>query len=225
MSETPPAPPAVRLAVFDCDGTLVDGQYEICSAMDEAFGSLGLLPPHHGAVRRAVGLSLPQTMRMLAPEESGEIHAALVEAYKTAYRSAREQGRVAEPLFAGIRPVLDTLRSEGWDLGVATGKSLRGLTHCLAVNDLATHFVTLQTADHHPSKPHPAMLEAALSEAMAMPGDAVMIGDTTYDIAMARAAGVRAIGVSWGYHQPIELMAAGADTVAMSPGDLLEILA
>jgi phosphoglycolate phosphatase len=215
----------VRLAVFDCDGTLVDGQHEICAAMDEAFGSLGLLPPHHGAVRRAVGLSLPQTMRMLAPEQSGEIQAALVEAYKAAYRHAREAGRVAEPLFAGIRGVLDALRADGWELGVATGKSLRGLTHCLAVNDLADHFITLQTADHHPSKPHPAMLEAALDEAMALPADAVMIGDTTYDIAMAKAAGVRAIGVSWGYHQAIELMAAGADTVAMSPGELLEILA
>ena len=215
----------VRLAVFDCDGTLVDGQHEICSAMDEAFGSLGMAPPHHGAVRRAVGLSLPQTMRQLAPEESGEMQAALVEAYKAAYRHAREQGRVAEPLFAGIRPVLDTLRAQGWELGVATGKSMRGLRHCLTVNGLTEHFITLQTADHHPSKPHPAMLEAALAEGQALAGGAVMIGDTTYDIAMARAAGVRAVGVSWGYHPAIELMAAGADTVAASPGELLEILA
>jgi phosphoglycolate phosphatase len=216
---------SVRLAVFDCDGTLVDGQHEICAAMDEAFGSLGMVAPHHGAVRRAVGLSLPQTMRLLAPEESGDLQAALVEAYKSAYRNAREQGRVAEPLFAGIRPVLDTLRAQGWDLGVATGKSLRGLNHCLAVNHLTGHFVTLQTADHHPSKPHPAMLEAALDEGHALAADAVMIGDTTYDIAMARAAGVRAVGVAWGYHPAIDLMAAGADTVAASPGELLEILA
>ena len=215
----------VRLAVFDCDGTLVDGQHEICAAMDEAFGSLGMVPPHHGAVRRAVGLSLPQTMRLLAPEETGDMQAALVEAYKSSYRHAREQGRVSEPLFAGIRPVLDTLRAEGWELGVATGKSLRGLKHCLAMNELTAHFVTLQTADFHPSKPHPAMLEAALDEGHALPGDAVMIGDTTYDITMARAAGVRAVGVSWGYHPAIELMAAGADTVASSPGELLEILA
>jgi phosphoglycolate phosphatase len=215
----------IRLAVFDCDGTLVDGQREICTAMDEAFGSLGMPPPHHGAVRRAVGLSLPQTMRLLAPEETGAMQAALVEAYKAAYRHAREAGRVTEPLFAGIRPVLDALRAQGWDLGVATGKSMRGLKHCLAVNDLADHFVTLQTADHHPSKPHPAMLEAALDEGHALPGNAVMIGDTTYDVAMARAAGVRAVGVSWGYHPAIELMAAGADTVATSPGELLEILA
>lgn len=214
----------MRLAVFDCDGTLVDGQHEICSAMDDAFGSLGMVAPDHGAVRRAVGLSLPQTMRILAPQESGEIQAALVEAYKAAYRQARAEGRVSEPLFDGIRPVLDTLRARGWDLGVATGKSMRGLNHCLAVNALADHFVTLQTADFHPSKPHPAMLEAALDEAMVMAGDAVMIGDTTYDIAMARAAGVRAIGVTWGYHPAIDLVEAGADAVATTPADLLEIL-
>lgn len=214
----------VRLAVFDCDGTLVDGQHEICSAMDDAFGSLGMVAPDHGTVRRAVGLSLPQTMRLLVPQESGELQAALVEAYKAAYRQARTEGRVSEPLFDGIRPVLETLRTRGWDLGVATGKSLRGLHHCLAVNALSDHFVTLQTADHHPSKPHPAMLEAALDEAMAMAGDAVMIGDTTYDIAMARAAGVRAIGVTWGYHPAIDLVEAGADAVATTPADLLEIL-
>jgi phosphoglycolate phosphatase len=216
---------SVRLAVFDCDGTLVDGQHEICSAMDDAFGSLGMGAPDHGAVRRAVGLSLPQTMRLLAPDESGEIQAALVEAYKAAYRHARAEGRVSEPLFAGIRPVLDTLRIRGWDLGVATGKSTRGLHYCLAVNELADHFVTLQTADNHPSKPHPAMLEAALGEAMALAPDAVMIGDTTYDIAMARAAGVRAIGVAWGYHPVIDLLSAGADAVATCPADLLDIMA
>lgn len=215
---------SVRLAVFDCDGTLVDGQHEICSAMDDAFGSLGMVAPDHGTVRRAVGLSLPQTMRLLVPQESGELQAALVDAYKAAYRQARTEGRVSEPLFDGIRPVLETLRTRGWDLGVATGKSMRGLNHCLAVNALADHFVTLQTADHHPSKPHPAMLEAALDEAMAMAGDAVMIGDTTYDIAMARAAGVRAIGVTWGYHPAIDLVEAGADAVATTPADLLEIL-
>jgi phosphoglycolate phosphatase len=130
------------LAVFDCDGTLVDGQHEICAAMDEAFLALGLRPPAHGAVRRAVGLSLPQTMRHLASEEGIEIQAALVEAYKSAYRTARAEGRVSEPIFAGIRPLLDQLRADGWDLGVATGKSMRGLLHCLAVNALSDHFVT-----------------------------------------------------------------------------------
>jgi len=215
----------IRLAVFDCDGTLVDGQHDIGAAMDVAFTSLGLPAPGRSAVRRFVGLSLPQAMRRLLPEGEADLQAALVEAYKQAYRRAREEGRIGEPLFAGIREALDGLRAGGWDLAVATGKSDRGLTHCLATHGLSGHFVSLQTADRHPSKPHPAMLEAALAEAMALPQDSVMIGDTSFDIAMAVAAGVRAIGVAWGYHTETELIAAGADIVAQSPQHLQEILA
>ena len=215
----------VRLAVFDCDGTLVDGQHDIVAAMDDAFVGLGLTPPSREATRRIVGLSLPQAMRRLSPEAEPDLLAALVEAYKSAYRLARVEGRLTEPLFDGIRELLDGLRARGWDLAVATGKSDRGLAHCLAAHGLSDHFVSLQTADRHPSKPHPAMLEAAMSEAMALPQDSVMIGDTSYDIAMARAGHVRAIGVAWGYHSAEELLAAGAEIVARTPEDLLEILA
>ena len=148
----------------------------------------------------------------------------VVEAYKSAYRAARADGSLAEPLFDGIVPLLDRLRGDGWLLGVATGKSSRGLTHCLATHGLSGHFMTLQTADHHPSKPHPAMLEAALADALADPADAVMIGDTAYDMVMAVDAGVRAIGVDWGYHEPAELLAAGAEFVATSPAQLVEYL-
>jgi phosphoglycolate phosphatase len=214
----------IRLAVFDCDGTLVDGQHDIVAAMDAAFASLGLAPPGRGAVVRIVGLSLPQAMRRLLPDAEADLQAALVDAYKHAYRSAREQGRIGEPLFDGIRELLDALRGGGWDLAVATGKSDRGLAHCLASHSLSGHFVSLQTADRHASKPHPAMLEAAMGEAMALPQDTVMIGDTSFDMAMARAAGVRAIGVAWGYHAAAELIAAGADVVATSPQHLQEIL-
>lgn len=129
-----------------------------------------------------------------------------------------------EPLFEGIAEVLETLAARGWTLGVATGKSDRGLDHCLATHGLSSLVATRQTADRHPSKPHPAMLEAALAEAGATPGEAVMIGDTQYDIAMARSAGVRAIGVAWGYHEAAELIAAGADAVADTPAHLLELL-
>ncbi|HWU04775.1 MAG TPA: HAD-IA family hydrolase [Novosphingobium sp.] len=219
-----PGLPPVRLAVFDCDGTLVDGQAEICTTMAEAFATLGMVAPARADILRTVGLSLPMAMRRLAPQAEAEAHAALVEQYKTAYRAAREAGRIAEPLFEGIAPLLDALRADGWDLGVATGKSDRGLAHCLAVHGLSDHFVTLQTADRHPSKPHPAMLMAALDACLARPEHSVMIGDTTFDMAMAASAGVRAIGVSWGYHRPDELMAAGAQAVAETPEQLREIL-
>ena len=220
-----PAPAThVRLAVFDCDGTLVDGQHDICAAMEAAFAAQGLSAPDRGLVRLAVGLSLPQAMRLLLPRAEAALHVALVADYKQAYRTARTNGRVEEPLFDGIRELLDSLRGAGWDLGVATGKSQRGLEHCLAAHGLSDHFITLQTADFHPSKPHPAMLEAALDEAFAAAENAVMIGDTSYDIQMARAAGVRAIGVDWGYHTAPELLAAGAEAVAQSPEDLRKLL-
>lgn len=203
-----------RLAVFDCDGTLVDGQAAVCDAMDTAFAAAGLHAPDRNEVRRIVGLSLPQAVRTLAPDAMAERQAAAVEAYKAAFRATREQGRLEEPLFDGIARLLRTLHADGWQLAVATGKSDRGLDACLAAHGIADLFVSLQTADRHPSKPHPAMLEAALFEAGALPGEAVMIGDTTFDIDMARAAGVRALGVAWGYHSPGELIAAGADAVA-----------
>lgn len=214
----------VRLAIFDCDGTLVDGQAAICNSMETAFASAGLPAPARHDVRRIVGLSLPQAIRMLAPEAEEARHRHAVDAYKEAFRACRLDGTLEEPLFEGIADVLAGLAERGWTLGVATGKSDRGLASCLATHGLAERFVTLQTAERHPSKPHPAMLEAALVEAGAQAADAVMIGDTTFDMEMARAAGVRAIGVGWGYHSARELREAGAEHVARTPAELGELL-
>lgn len=214
----------VRLAVFDCDGTLIDGQASICAAMERAFAEHGLPLPDRNEVRRAVGLSLPQVVRRVLPDADAVVQLAIVDSYKRAFRAAREGGELSQPLFDGIVPLLDGLRADGWLLGVATGMSDRGLSHCLAAHGLARHFATLQTADRHPSKPHPAMLEAALFQASADPRDAVMIGDTAYDMQMARDAGVRAIGVDWGYHHPRELLAAGAEFIAASPAQLARYL-
>lgn len=210
----------MKLAVFDCDGTLVDGQAAVCEAMEAAFETADLPPPPRGAIRRIVGLSLPQAVRHLAPGADPRAQAAAIEAYKTAFRAAREAGRVEEPLFAGIAELLEDLRATGWLLAVATGKSGRGLAACLAGHGIADRFTSLQTADRHPSKPHPAMLEAALSETGAAASEAVMIGDTSFDMVMARAAGVRALGVAWGYHSARELLAAGADAVAEDAAQL-----
>lgn len=214
----------MKLAVFDCDGTLVDGQASICNAMERAFAEAALPVPDRHQVRRIVGLSLPQAVRRLAPDARADQHEHAVAAYKAAFRQARESGELQEPLFAGIAQLLAELDAAGWLLGVATGKSQRGLSHCLAAHGLTARFCTLQTADHHPSKPHPAMLEAALAETATDPAHAVMIGDTAYDIVMAREAGVRAIGVEWGYHDAHELLAAGAHFVAATPAQLKEHL-
>ncbi|GGN41761.1 haloacid dehalogenase [Novosphingobium indicum] len=214
----------MKLAVFDCDGTLIDGQASICEAMEIAFGAFDLPAPPRGQIRRAVGLSLPRAIRELLPDSTEEQQHAMAEAYKDAFRTARTEGRVSQPLFPGIEDTLRTLHGKGWTLGVATGMSDRGLAHCLADNGIADLFVTLQTADRHPSKPHPAMLEEALFQAGALPEETVMIGDTAYDMQMAVSAGCRGIGVDWGYHHPHELIAAGAEKVVESPAELLEYL-
>ncbi len=210
----------MRLAVFDCDGTLVDGQADICGAMDTAFGALGLVPPPGHQTRAIVGLSLPEAMRQLHPAGDAAQQDALCAHYREAYRARRVAGQLTEPLYDGIVELIETLHGDGWLLGVATGKSDRGLRHCLASHGLEDRFVTLQTADRHPSKPHPAMALAAMAEAGAAPGETVFIGDTGWDMGCARAARVGAIGVGWGYHAHEDLVADGAHGVAMEPGDV-----
>jgi phosphoglycolate phosphatase len=214
----------VRLALFDCDGTLVDGQAGVCDAMDAAFADAGLPAPDRHLVRRIVGLSLPQAIRQLAPDLAEEARAGIDAAYRERFRAAREAGVLVEPLYEGIAELAANLSAAGWILGVATGKSQRGLDHCLATHGLSARFATLQTADNHPSKPHPAMVLAALVETGAEPEHCVMIGDTVFDMAMARAAGVRALGVDWGYHTATELIDAGAEAVALSPAHLRELI-
>jgi phosphoglycolate phosphatase len=204
----------IRLAVFDCDGTLVDSQANICRAMEASFASFRLDPPSRADIRRIVGLSLVPAIAKLLPDAEAAQHEAMAEAYKTAFFAMRSNGSLdPEPLFDGVADTLDTLEAKGWLLGVATGKSDRGLRLLLQHHGLYDRFVTLQTADRHPSKPHPSMLELAIAEAGASPATTAMIGDTSFDIRMARAANTHAIGVAWGYHTEQELEAAGAHVV------------
>ena len=213
-----------RLAIFDCDGTLVDSQHNICMAMDDAFATAKLDPPGRVATLRVVGLSLIEAMQMLLPDADHALHVEMAEKYKQAFWKLRGNGLVDEPLYDGISDIIDALESDGWLLGVATGKSDRGLAICLDHHSLTRRFATLQTADRHPSKPHPSMIETAMADAGASPDTTVMIGDTSFDMLMARAANVRAIGVSWGYHAAEELHAAGAQAVAAHPREIMEMI-
>jgi phosphoglycolate phosphatase len=204
-----------KLALFDCDGTLVDSQANICRSVEEAFALARIDAPDRVAIRRIVGLSLVEAMRILLPGGEDALHRSLAEDYKASFFRLRASGAMAdEPLYEGMVEVLDTLAADGWVLGVATGKSDRGLAHILAHHGIAARFVTLQTADRHPSKPHPSMIETAMADTGAAPETTVMIGDTSYDMLMARAAGVRALGVAWGYHPTEDLTAAGAHAIA-----------
>jgi phosphoglycolate phosphatase len=206
-----------KLAVFDCDGTLVDSGATITRALSETFERHGLTLPPPRESRKVIGLSLTEAMAALVPDAD---HLLLAETYKSCFQTARQNGMVEEPLFDGILELLDELEADGWLLAVATGKSDRGLRHCLESHGLHARFVSLQTADRHPSKPHPSMVAQAIADAGAGPGTTIVVGDTSYDMAMAVAAGATAIGVAWGYHHPSELVAAGAYAVADEPRDV-----
>lgn len=207
----------IKLAIFDCDGTLVDSGASIHRAVEASFRAHGLQPPPRSESKKVIGLSLDEAMVRLAPDGD---HASMVEAYKHAYFAMRAAGELEEPFYDGIDELLDRMETDGWLLAIATGKSHRGLDHLLAQHGMTHRFASLQTSDRNPSKPHPAMALAAMAEAGAEPTRTVFIGDTAWDMGCAVNAGTGAIGVGWGYHEPQELIDAGAHGVAMEPQDV-----
>ena len=211
-----------RLIVFDCDGTLVDSQQLIVEAARQTLLAHGLEPLAAAGIRAVIGLSLDLALAKLVPEADARTLASLVETYRTSWRALRAQG-VREPLFPRAREVLGALDGRGHLLGVATGKSRPGLIEVLDHHGLTALFVSFQTADRHPSKPHPSMLEEAMRETGSEPRATLMVGDTSFDMEMARAAGARAIGVAWGYHPTALLEAAGAETVVHGFDELLDL--
>ena len=217
-------PSFTRLAVFDVDGTLIDSQHNNVASMVLACERSGLAAPAPAAIRRIIGLSLLEAATVLLPGTEPGSLLRVVEEYKLAFQELRTRADHFEPLFPGVMEALDALEAEGWILAVATGKSRRGLLMMIERHNLSGRFVSLQTADDNPGKPHPAMLRRALDEAGALPAEAVMIGDTSYDMQMGRSAGVRTVGVAWGYHAPAELLAAGADLLVESYPHLVGIL-
>ena len=198
-----------RLVIFDVDGTLVDSQAEIVGAMGEAFAAERLPAPDRAAILSIVGLSLTEGFRVLCPDHDDATRDRLAGHYRAAFRDhATADLQRRSPLFPGAMDAI--LRLNARDdtlLAVATGKSRRGLDRLIDQHGLHGVFVSRQTADTHPSKPHPSMVLACLADAGVAPRRAVMVGDTTYDMDMARAAGVGAIGVGWGYHAPDSLRA------------------
>ncbi|MEI4471723.1 HAD-IA family hydrolase [Frigidibacter sp. MR17.24] len=202
----------MKLVIFDVDGTLVDSQHHIDRSMRMAFETAGHVCPPREEVLSIVGLSLPQAFARLVPDLPEAEHLRLIEGYKSSFGTLVADGPA--PLYPGAMDCLQALIArDDILLGVATGKSRRGLRIVLDGHGIAGHFITRQTADDHPSKPHPAMVQAACDEAGVDPRDAVMIGDTTFDIEMGRAAGAAALGVGWGYHPAAALRAAGAGAV------------
>ncbi len=198
----------LRLVVFDVDGTLVDSQADILAAMGRSFASENITAPDRDAILGIVGLSLDVAISRLVPDVPLDTQERLVEGYKDAYIYLRQEKGTAEssPLYPGAMDVLQMLNAQpNVLLGVATGKSRRGLDKLIEGHGLDGLFVTQQVADHHPSKPHPSMLYTAMEDCGVTSRQCVMIGDTSYDMGMAQAAGVAGIGVSWGYHELAQL--------------------
>lgn len=211
-----------RLVIFDVDGTLVDSQAHILAAMTHAFAGLGLAAPPAEKVLGIVGLSLPVAMVQLAPMLGQADQARLVAGYKDSFSALR--GESLSPLYPGAAAMLDQLAQDrGLVLGIATGKSRRGLDHIIAAQGWQGRFATVQVADDHPSKPDPSMLHACLRETGIAADCAVMVGDTRFDMDMARAAGVAGLGVAWGYHPAQDLGPRVIDAFADLPRALDDI--
>jgi phosphoglycolate phosphatase len=178
----------------------------ICAAMQRAYDAHDIVCPPRERVLSIVGLSLREAFDRLSEGRSDFPFEGMIERYKQAFFELRHSPEHQEPLYPGARnAVLGLSGRDDALLGIATGKSQRGVRAILSHHDLLPHFATIMTADDAPSKPHPGMILQAMREAGAAPHDTVMIGDTSYDMEMARAAGVHAIGVNWGYH-PVDLL-------------------
>jgi phosphoglycolate phosphatase len=213
----------VKLIVFDVDGTLVDSQHLIVAAQREAFAAHGLTAPSRERSLSVVGLSLAEAFTTLVGAQ-GPVE-GLVDVYKDAFARLRADPGWQEPFFPGAPELIGQLAARpDIVLGIATGKSRRGVAHLVARHGWDRVFATIQTADEAPSKPDPTMLRQAMAETGAAPGNTIMVGDSTFDMLMARAAGVRAVGVSWGYHPVAALEEAGAEAIIQSYAELRDLL-
>ncbi|WP_297327856.1 HAD-IA family hydrolase [uncultured Bartonella sp.] len=219
MSKTP-----LRLALFDCDGTLVDSAFAIQRAMIMVFQQFSYSEPSLDETKSVIGLSLDLAIAHLLKRPVDDEIWAMVAAYKENYRKIRSDVFSAEPLFPGVLDMLSTLEKDDTTLlGVVTGKSRMGIDRICEAYKLHC-FITIKTADDCPSKPNPAMVIESCKQTGVFPESTYVIGDSIYDMQMAKLAKAKAVGVSWGYHMPDALRAAGADFIAREPKDLLSIL-
>ena len=202
---------SLKLFIFDCDGTIVDSQHTIIEGMAQAFEVNGYPAPRDDETRSIIGLSLDPAVAFLAPNLPEPDRAQVVDSYRDYVVAKRANGDAIEHLYDGAKEVIETLADvDEVLLGIATGKAYRGVLHLFDSYGWHDHFVTVQTSDRAPSKPHPGMILQAMEETGIAAADTVMIGDTSYDIEMAVSAGVAGVGVTWGYHSDDTLRQAGA---------------
>lgn len=214
----------MKLALFDCDGTLVDSAALIHEVMARTFVAFGLERPSLASTKSIIGLTLDIAIsRMMGEPHVNDRALAMTAHYKSIYAAVRMEAGFQEPLFPGIAALVSTLVArDDLVLGAVTGKSRRGLQLISATHGFDTVFSVSRTADDCPSKPHPAMVMECCSEAGIGAADTIVIGDAVYDMQMAKSAGAAAIGVAWGYASVPELVDAGADHIARVPADIID---
>jgi phosphoglycolate phosphatase len=195
------------LIVFDWDGTLMDSEAKIVRCMQAAAVDVGIHDPGAEAIRNIIGLGLNEAMQVLFPEQAPVRRAELVERYR---RHFLELDTTGMPLFPGVTQGLTQLTQQGYLLAIATGKARRGLNRVLDDTGTRHLFVSSRCADEAFSKPHPQMLEDILDETGVDAGRALMVGDTVYDMEMARSARVAGLAVSYGVHARERLLDCGA---------------
>ncbi|WP_454849557.1 HAD-IA family hydrolase [Rhizobium binxianense] len=213
----------MKLVLFDCDGTLVDSAGLIHETMRRTFMHFGKPEPKVEDTKATIGLTLDIAIaRMQGREHVGQEEVDMTAYYKSLFAVVRQDLDFKEPLFSGVRPLIEAIGPrEDLLIGAVTGKSRRGLKLVMETHGFDRWFVVSRTADDCPSKPHPAMVTECCDETGMNPADAIVIGDAVYDMQMAKAAGAKAVGVAWGYAGVDELLTAGADAIAHHPNDLL----
>ncbi len=189
------------LIVFDWDGTVMDSTAVIAGSIQAACRDLDLPVPDDAAARHVIGMGLVQALRHAVPDAPESMYGPLVERYRHHFLAQDE----AIPLFAGAQDTIAELHDAGYRLAVATGKSRNGLNRALQSCAMAHYFHATRTADESFSKPHPAMLLEIMDELGVTPERALMVGDTTHDLQMARNAGVDALGMTQGAHPAEQL--------------------
>jgi phosphoglycolate phosphatase len=190
------------LLVFDWDGTLMDSAACIAASLQCACEDLGYPVPSDRDARYVIGLGLSDAMAHILPEVPASDYHRIAERYRHHFL----RGDAQTALFAGVVEMLQALRANGHLLAVATGKGRRGLDRALEATGLAAHFHATRCADEGHSKPNPGMLYWLLESMDVKPERALMIGDTTHDMAMAQAAGIARLAVAHGAHEAAELL-------------------
>lgn len=193
----------LELIVFDWDGTLMDSAARIVGCMRAAFSDLGRSPPNPEAARDVIGLALAEALQRLAPDATPAETARLVERYRHHYLV---ESNIDIDLFEGAREVVEALAASDYLLAVATGKGRQGLDAALESTGLGRLFHGTRCADETFSKPNPAMLMELMDELGVRPSETLMIGDTVYDMQMARNAGTHRLAVGYGVHEPARLL-------------------